>query len=570
MEKPLAYNSYYDFIVNHHDLYTRYEDDWRLAVKSYYGGVEYRRGNYLKAYDIDYSTPSEVINTYDIDDNGNQTGKYSTYAKVNSRNDAEYGTQYLSNFYAEKISSVPVFPYTRLYVSEYNSILWSTPPTRVLPEKPEVEEFLMDVNGEGLSCNEFWSQVDTFTTVYGVVWLSCVKPVGRDYALWHMHNPLDVTNWSYSYDANGELVLKKIVIKIAENDEVCVYRYFTPETIDTIFVPYDEDADIDLPEEAEFFENEEKGYYRISQENELGYIPVRPVYQSSKIYNGVGHTPVFDIAQIQRSIYSDMGEIYSAVSYGSHGVCVVDEETANLNDGAISAEPGSIIRVASALNGQPNHTFEFVAPPLDSIAELRQLIDQKIDKMNAVAMIRSEDLIRASRSGTQIEQYDAKLEAFIRKKAVSLENAEYHMWKIWFDWLETSIPEDFSVSYNRVFSKKGIEQEINELQHLMNLVTDYKSKFGGEQTYTVEQYSTQEQAEARARELGGSGFHSHDEDGTTIYMPFQTHGEYEMAMQRLNPRVDLEEDTGFEEEMKESLQERMMQLINSTYSKNSL
>ena len=34
--------------------------------------------------------------------------------------------------------------------------------------------------------NEFMSQVDTYSTVYGVVWVSCIKPAGAPYARWRM------------------------------------------------------------------------------------------------------------------------------------------------------------------------------------------------------------------------------------------------------------------------------------------------------------------------------------------------------------------------------------------------
>lgn len=568
----MAKISYFEFLSGSHDLYDRYYDDWQLSLKSYYGGVEYRRGRYLKAYDIDTSTPSEVITTYDVDDNGVQTGAYSSRVDYSSnRTQNETGEEYLNSFYEEKLKNVCSFPYSRLYVSEYNSILFKSPPVRELPESPEVEQFVYDCDGESNSLNEFWSQVDTFTTVCGVVWVSCIKPAGRDYALWRMHKPVDVPNWEYRYTASGELELKKIVLKISSNPGVDIYQYITADTIDTVFEITDEDIDIDVPEGAEFVEqDEENSYYRISQENELGYIPVRPIYQSSKIYNGIGHTPLFDIAQIQRSIYSDMGEIYSAVSYGAHGVNIVDEETARLNDDALNAEPGSIVRVPNSLNGQPNYVYEFVAPPLDSITELRELVDQKIEKMNAVAMVRSDELIRASRSGEQLEQYDSKLEAFIRKKAVSLENAEYHMWKIWFDWLDKPIPEDFSVSYSRTYSKRGLQQEIAEMQQLMQLFDDYKSRFGvaNVDASRDEVYQTAQQADARAQELGGSGSHEHTlENGDVIYMPFATHDQYQAAIAVISTDEDTEQ---FEQQIKDSLQDRMMQLISGSSSQNSL
>jgi hypothetical protein len=570
--------NYLDFISSAHPLYQKYYDDWLLAVKSFYGGVEYRDGNYLKAYDTDYTTPSEVINTYDVDEYGVQTAKYSTQ-KVNSSSQAEHGTQYASNFYQEKLQNVPVFPYTRLYTSEYNAILFRSPPSRVLPDTPEVNDFLQNADSEGNSLNEFMSMVDTFTTVFGVVWVSCLKPAGAEYARWRMHKPLDVLNWNYIYNADGDLELERIVIRVAQEQDLEVYQYMTKDELQTIFMPLGDD-DIDesmVPEGAEILEDREgKGFYKITQPNELGYIPVRPVYQSNKIQNGVGHTPIFDIAQIQRSVYSDMGEIYSAVSYGAHPVNIVDEETLDRNGGSVGAEPGSVIITQNRLNGQPNYVFEFASPPLDAISEVRELMDQKIAKMNEVAMIRSEELIKASRSGVQIEMYDSKLEAFVRKKATAMEQAEFNLWKIWFDWQDQDMPEDLSISYNRLYSQKGVEHEIKEMNILLDAFERYNQVFMLDVTeFVPRDFATIEEAEAEASRLGGTGHHEHElEDGTIVYMPFNNHKEYEIRLE-IASGLDQEErqainKRGFKEELRDQIAERLNQLIDSTYSKNSL
>ena len=567
--------NYLDFIYQTHPLYQKYYDDWQLAVKSFYGGVEYRDGQYLKAYDNDYSTPSEVINTYDVDEYGNQTAKYkSSVQRVNSETQAETGLQYASNFYQEKINNVPVFPYTRLYASEYNAILFRTPPTRVLPDQPDVKTFIKDTDGEGNSINEFMSAVDTFTTVFGVVWLSCLKSSTADIPKWKMHKPTDVFNWRYVYNTEGELELDRILIRTAQEPEYEIFHYMTPTEFQIIFMPTSDDQDfsIEVPDSAEYLEDEEgKGFYRIIQENPLGYIPVRPVYQSNKIQNGVGHTPIFDIAQIQRSVYSDMGEIYSAVSYGAHPVTICDEETLNRNDNSVGAEPGSIIITQASLNGQPNYVFEFAKPEMDSITEIRALMDQKIEKMNQVAMIRSDELIKASRSGVQIEMYDSKLEAFIRKKATAMEQAEYNMWNIWFDWQDQDTPEDLAISYNRLYSQKGVENEIKEMNTLLDAYERYASAFLMDvDLYEAPEYATQAEAEAEAQRLGGSGFHSHEEeDGTTVYMPFATHEELEMRMEMMKG-ADAEELPAFKNNLKQKIQKRLNQLIDSTYSDNSI
>ncbi len=565
-------NNYLDFITGTHGLYQRYYDDWRLAVKSYYGGVEYRNGQYLKQYSIDATQQSDVINTYDLDGDGNQTAVYKTKVNVNTPQELNSPGGYIDSYYREKLENVPVLPYTRLYVSEYNAILFRSPPVRELPETPEVQSFVQDVSGEGESINEFMSKVDTYSTVYGVVWVSCIKPSGAEYPRWRMYSPLDVLNWNYSYTADGDLELDKILIRTAAEPDVEVYQYMTKDTIETIFMPTDEDTDIDLPQGSEYLEDDEgKGFYRIVQENELGHLKfVRPVYQSTKIYNGIGHTPIFDIAQIQRSIYGDYGEIYSSISYGAHPVTIVDEATLNQNDFNVGAEPGAVINVQNSLNGQPNYVFEFKAPPLDSIKELRELVEQKIEKMNQLAMVRSDELIKASRSGVQIEMYDSKLEAFIRKKATSLENVEAHyLWPAWYEWQGIPMPADLTVSYNRLYSQKGLENELREIDMLIASYDRFNASFGADLEYTIQDYETQAEAEAEAQRLGGSGFHTHErEDGLITYMPFETHQELEMRME-MRSGVDAEE-VNYKEELRDKIKERLNQLIESSSTSNGL
>lgn len=572
MAKQFDYNQ---FIYTAHPQYVKYINDWLLAERSLYGGVEYREGEYLKAYTADYQSASEVINTYAMDDDGNQIGIMKSYAApAKSRADANSGSEKLSNFYYEKLANVPVFPYTRLYVSEYNAILFRSPPSRELPEDADVEAFIRNTDGQGNSINEFMSMVDTFSTTFGVVWVSCMKGVDAEYPLWKMHKPTDVQNWSYRYNTSGELELNRILIRVANEPDMEIYHYITPEEFHIVFKPT---ADIDevefeIPAEAEELRTEDDElFYRLIMPNELGYIPVRPVYQSTPIVQGIGHTPIFDIAQIQRSVYSLSGEIYSAVSYGLHPVNLVDEDTLNRNGNSVGAEPGAVIVTGASLDGQPNYVYEFISPDMASVTEIRNIMDQQISKMNEVAMIRSEELIKASRSGVQIEQYDSKLEAFIRKKATSLEQAEYNLWKIWFDWQDQDIDDDLSISYNRLYSQKGLEYEIKEMNTLLDAYQRYQDVFIGDaEEYTVRDYETEAEAEAEANRLGGTGTHSHTrEDGLVTYMPFATHAEYEMRLEMLTGR-DQEESPQFKEQLKDKLSTRLQQLIDSTYSNNSL
>ena len=262
------------------------------------------------------------------------------------------------------------------------------------------------------------------------------------------------------------------MFKLDETEEHTVYRYVTDNTIETVFVGADDEylPPLDDPR----LEKIDDMSYRIVQPNELGYIPVKTFYQSTKIYNNVGTTVIQDVAQIQRSIYGDMAEIYSAITYGAHPTLIVDENTDQINDGQVGGEPGSIVKVQASLTGQPTHVYEFKSPQLDAITEIRELVDNKVQKLSQIAMLRSEDLIRAANSGAQIEVFDDKLSAMIRRKATNLENGEAKLWEIWYDWLNMAIPEDFSISYNRQYNRRALEIELKEVELMMQTLEKYE------------------------------------------------------------------------------------------------
>jgi len=126
------------------------------------------------------------------------------------------------------------------------------------------------------------------------------------------------------------------------------------------------------------------------------------------------------------------------------------------------------------------------------------------------------------------------------------------------------VPEDLSISYNRLYSHKGVENEINELHKLLDVYERFTGMFTN--IDVVDEYATEAQAEARARELGGTGTHSHEqEDGTVIYMPFTTHEEFEMRL-----RMAGLQSNDISEELQEKIKDRLYQLLESSYSENSL
>jgi hypothetical protein len=397
------------------------------------------------------------------------------------------------------------------------------------------------------------SQVDVLVSIFGVAWLAVVKHDGADTPRFNVYKPLDVMNWEFGFDANGDQVLRKLVIKVAEDENQTVYRYFSRETIDTIFVSGNEDY---LPPELEGIFKEDEGVYRVTQENELGYVPVFPIYQGIPTFPGIGSSPVLDASIIQREIYNLNSEIYSSVNYSIHPTLVVDQETDELNNGEIGAEAGSIVRVNSGLQGEQNFTYEFRQPNTDPITEIRDLIDNKIDKMLETCMIRSDELIKASSSAAMIEVLDTKLQAFVRKKAINLENAESRAFRIYHDW--TGELDTVQISYNRQYNNRAMEHELRELNMLMDI---NDRMFKDDEREALKVFDTQEEAEAEAITYGRSGFHEHTaEDGTVKYMPLTTHDEYKELMGAGAPNTD----------MRDKLRDRLEQLMTQSTTSNSL
>tara|TARA_R110001606_G_scaffold6149_7_gene27741 strand:- start:1249 stop:3096 length:1848 start_codon:yes stop_codon:yes gene_type:complete len=564
-------NNYIDFIYSQHPLYTKYHDQWLMQIRGYWGFNEWKDGRYMRAYAIDMSTPSETMNTYVTNQDGSVVSKVrANVTQGQSAQSTDRGQTVTDNtFYGEKLEATPWFNYIKLITAEYSAMLFRNLPQRELPEMPELDGFLHDVDGEGNSVNEFMSLVDTYSTVFGVCHVGCYKPLGSDTPKWKIHTPLDVHNWEYSYSIEGNLELTKMLICVDDTDEHTIYRYLTPETIDTIWCAKDENDDYAFPTEEGVVQIDEY-CWQYSQPNELGYVPVRTFYQSTKVYNNVGSTVIQDITSICRSIYNMSSEQYASITYGSHPTLVVDETTSQLNDGQIGSEPGSVITVQSSLTGEQNYTYEFKSPELDSIEAIQKLIDSHIEKLSQIAMLRSEDLIKASRSGEQIEVYDDKLSAQIRRKATNLENGESKLWGMWADWMNQS-PFPVSISYNRQYNKKALEHELKEIELSMNILSKYESMYAKESDASEEIYNTVGEATSRAQELGGSGYHTHEEeeDGVsrTVYMPFSTHEQLESALGSTSTNP---EEESFKTEMRDKIRQRLMQLLNSSSSDNGI
>ncbi|QDP54268.1 MAG: putative portal protein [Prokaryotic dsDNA virus sp.] len=92
---------------------------------------------------------------------------------------------------------------------------------------------------------------------------------------------------------------------------------------------------------------------------------------------------------------------------------------------------------------------------------------------------------------------------------------------------ETSQLDDYFIPANLIpVQSNDVELEVEDIDVDVNKFLSKKLVPGMTDVFT-----TIDEAEARAQELGGSGTHEHEFDGEVVYMPFESHDEYEQAIE---------------------------------------
>lgn len=82
------------------------------------------------------------------------------------------------------------------------------------------------------------------------------------------------------------------------------------------------------------------------------------------------------------------------------------------------------------------------------------------------------------------------------------------------------------------------EMDINEEKQLIKEAL-WNIEVKAEVQGMADVYTTIDEAIARANELGGDGYHEHEFDGDVVYMPFETHQEYEDAIESMEEQKDV-------------------------------
>lgn len=403
-----------------HQLYLKWRDRWQFLMESFVGGKEYRDAGHLTRY---------VLET-----------------------DGEYQQRLLTTPYINHCQSV---------IQIYNSFLFRQNCDRDFASwegRSDLESFLKDCDYEGRSFNDFMREVSTWSSVFGHCWVLMTKPnMGLATAQQEIDmgvrpnvnliTPLVCSDWTWSRKANGsyELIYLKYIEEVV--DRLQIVKIWRPETVET----------------WEMNQTAQTAELRMTEVNQLGFIPAVLVYNQRGIEKGIGVSDINDIADASKMIYNMMSENEQAIRLGTHPTLVVPPNA------QIGAGAGAMIVLQEGSDpGLNPYALEFSSSAVNSIHETVSKIEDQIDKMANTGGVRTSSA--RTISGIALETEFQLLNARLATKADNLELAEEQIWRLFGRYQR--LEWDGLVQYPDSFNIRDTSREIDQLVRAKSAATD--------------------------------------------------------------------------------------------------
>ena len=373
-----------------HQDYDTYINHWKFLKRSYLGGAEYKRGQYLKRYQYE------------------SEGEYLT-----------------------RLSHAAEDNHCRSIIHTYNAFLYRQQPKRdfgLLDNSPELEQFLQDADLEGQSWEAFMREVNIQSSIYGHCLVLVDRPetvVGtraeelaqgiRPFC--QIYTPENILNWRFTRQPNGHYQLMELML--LEQDERPYQRtgdfYIRKWTPDTI-------------ELYSYTDNAKEPMKQIdSRPNNLGKVPAVWAYANRGPIRGIGVSDISGVAQSPRflsNLYSEAEQLVSLTNHPS----LVKTRSVSAQAGA-----GAIIDMPEELD--PNLKPYLLQPNggnLEAILRTMEETVKSIDRMAHMGSIRA--IETRQMSGVAMQSEFLMLDAKLCEKAKNLELAEEQIFRLFSLW----------------------------------------------------------------------------------------------------------------------------------------
>ena len=316
--------------------------------------------------------------------------------------------------------NTPLDNHCRSVVDTYSSFIWRDSPQRefgILADNPALQPFLKDADLEGRSFDAVMREATTLANIYGHVLLMLDKPASEASTLAEelaqgirpylsVITPENIIDWHFERMANGRYMIDYLKLKEFEDDEKCIYRVWTPETVGVYEVDEENDKMVLMEE----------------YENAMGHIPATFLYGQRSHERGIGISQIADVADLQKSIYNELSELEQVIRISNHP-SIVATEGVDMQGGA-----GSVITIENT-DIEPGLKPYLLQPSNASIGSILEAIKTKtamIDRIANLSSMRSTS--KATASGVSLKIERELLNVKLAQIADNLEIAEEQIW----------------------------------------------------------------------------------------------------------------------------------------------
>jgi hypothetical protein len=276
---------------------------------------------------------------------------------------------------------------------------------------------LKDADLEGRSFDAVMREATTLANIYGHVLLMLDKPASEASTLAEelaqgirpylsVITPENIIDWHFERMANGRYMIDYLKLKEFEDDEKCIYRVWTPETVGVYEVDEENDKMVLMEE----------------YENAMGHIPATFLYGQRSHERGIGISQIADVADLQKSIYNELSELEQVIRISNHP-SIVATEGVDMQGGA-----GSVITIENT-DIEPGLKPYLLQPSNASIGSILEAIKTKtamIDRIANLSSMRSTS--KATASGVSLKIERELLNVKLAQIADNLEIAEEQIW----------------------------------------------------------------------------------------------------------------------------------------------
>lgn len=406
-----------DQITEVHPDYSANIQRYRFYADSYQGGTEYQNGEYLFHYQLENSDE-----------------------------------------YSQRLMETPLENHCRRTIDSYSSFIYGSNIEREygsIENNPNLEAFLADADMDGRSFDMFMREAGKWASVYGCVFIAVDKPESnattraeelgqgiRPYV--SLLSPENVVDWKYTRMPSGHMVMTYLKAIEERTKEFVCYVIYTPEATTRVKVYNNNEMAVEILNETP---------------NTIGEIPIVVLYNNRSWKHAVGISDIADVADIQRSIYTDYSEINQLVKLSNHPTLVKTAST------EASAGAGAIITMDENMDSGLKPYL--LTPSGQNISTLLDTINRKVEAIEKMTHLDSVSGQRSARSGVAMMIEQKALNSLLADKAGNLALAEEQIWRLWCLWEGTAW--DGNITYPDSFDTRDRTQDLMNLKLAMEI-----------------------------------------------------------------------------------------------------